>query len=72
MVEAVGHEHLPAYFSAISSVLKPGGKAIIQVIKRQTCPCPFLAVPVTIDQAGSHNVKAPFCVGGRQGISYMP
>lgn len=31
MVEAVGHEHLPAYFHAIGRVLKPGGKAAIQV-----------------------------------------
>jgi cyclopropane fatty-acyl-phospholipid synthase-like methyltransferase len=31
MVEAVGHENLPAYFGAISSLLKPGGQAVIQV-----------------------------------------
>ena len=31
MIEAVGHENLPAYFAAISSLLKPGGQAVIQV-----------------------------------------
>ena len=36
MIEAVGHENLPAYFHAIGRVLKPGGKAAIQV-------CPHLA-----------------------------
>lgn len=34
MIEAVGHENLPAYFQAISSFLKPGGQAVIQV-----CSC---------------------------------
>ncbi|BDA46075.1 probable cyclopropane-fatty-acyl-phospholipid synthase at C-terminar half [Coccomyxa sp. Obi] len=32
MIEAVGHENLPAYFGAISSLLKPGGQAVIQAI----------------------------------------
>ena len=32
MLEAVGHEHLPGYFQTVSSALKPGGKAAIQVI----------------------------------------
>jgi len=32
MIEAVGHEFLPAYFSAIDECLKPGGKASIQAI----------------------------------------
>ena len=31
MIEAVGHENLPAYFDAISGLLKPGGQAVIQV-----------------------------------------
>lgn len=31
MIEAVGHDNLPAYFHAIGRVLKPGGKAAIQV-----------------------------------------
>ena len=31
MIEAVGHDHLPAYFHAIGRALKPGGKAAIQV-----------------------------------------
>ncbi|KAK9818144.1 hypothetical protein WJX72_007777 [[Myrmecia] bisecta] len=32
MIEAVGHEHLPSYFSTISRMLKPAGTAVIQVI----------------------------------------
>lgn len=32
MLEAVGHEHLPTYFSTVHRVLNPGGKAAIQVI----------------------------------------
>ncbi|GAX82389.1 hypothetical protein CEUSTIGMA_g9817.t1 [Chlamydomonas eustigma] len=32
MIEAVGHEHLPPYFSVIGNMLKPGGKAVIQAI----------------------------------------
>lgn len=32
MIEAVGHEHLDTYFAQIGSMLKPGGKAVIQVI----------------------------------------
>ena len=32
MIEAVGHEHLPAYFATIGAALKPGGKCAIQVI----------------------------------------
>jgi len=32
MLEAVGHEHLPSFFSTVHRVLKPGGKAAIQVI----------------------------------------
>jgi len=32
MLEAVGHEHLPTFFSVVSRALKPGGKAAIQVI----------------------------------------
>jgi len=32
MVEAVGHEHLPAYFSAIGRLLRPGGRAVLQAI----------------------------------------
>jgi len=31
MIEAVGHEHLRSYFSQIGKMLKPGGKAVIQV-----------------------------------------
>ena len=37
MIEAVGHENLPAYFHAIGRALRPGGKAAIQVSL-----CPFL------------------------------
>ena len=32
MIEAVGHEHLRAYFMTIGAALKPGGRAVIQVI----------------------------------------
>ncbi len=32
MIEAVGHEYLPAYFSKISDLLKPSGAAMIQGI----------------------------------------
>jgi len=33
MIEAVGHENLGEYFGIIDSMLKPGGKAVIQVMK---------------------------------------
>lgn len=32
MIEAVGHEHLATYFKQIGRMLKPGGRAVIQVI----------------------------------------
>lgn len=32
MIEAVGKEHLRAYFMTVGAALKPGGKAVIQVI----------------------------------------
>lgn len=32
MIEAVGHEHLTTYFAQIGRMLKPGGRAVIQVI----------------------------------------
>ncbi|MDQ8198572.1 cyclopropane-fatty-acyl-phospholipid synthase [Pelagicoccus enzymogenes] len=32
MIEAVGHEHLPSYFSAIDRLLKPDGLSCIQII----------------------------------------
>jgi cyclopropane fatty-acyl-phospholipid synthase-like methyltransferase len=32
MLEAVGHEHLPTFFGTVHRVLKPGGRAAIQVI----------------------------------------
>jgi predicted NAD/FAD-binding protein/cyclopropane fatty-acyl-phospholipid synthase-like methyltransferase len=32
MLEAVGHEHLPTYFNAVSKALRPDGVASIQVI----------------------------------------
>ena len=31
MIEAVGHEHLACYFATINAMLKPGGRAAIQV-----------------------------------------
>lgn len=40
MIEAVGHENLPAYFQAISTFLKPGGQAVIQVCDTQASPFP--------------------------------
>lgn len=32
MIEAVGHEHLEPYFKVVSSMLKPGGRAVLQAI----------------------------------------
>ncbi|MDQ8185048.1 cyclopropane-fatty-acyl-phospholipid synthase family protein [Pelagicoccus sp. SDUM812002] len=32
MIEAVGHEHLPSYFSSIDQLLKPDGLSCIQII----------------------------------------
>ncbi len=32
MIEAVGHEYLPSYFSQCSDLLKPGGKFVLQSI----------------------------------------
>lgn len=32
MLEAVGHEHLPSYFGCLGSLLKEGGRAVVQVI----------------------------------------
>ncbi|PSC74866.1 cyclopropane-fatty-acyl-phospholipid synthase [Micractinium conductrix] len=32
MIEAVGHEHLQAYFRTLGAMLRPGGKCVIQVI----------------------------------------
>ena len=31
MIEAVGHEHLQAYFRTLGAMLRPGGKCVIQV-----------------------------------------
>ena len=47
MIEAVGHEHLRTYFSQIGRMLKPGGKAVIQV------RCPWLDVTFTPDHAAT-------------------
>lgn len=33
MIEAVGHEHLARYFDTINAMLKPGGRAAIQVCR---------------------------------------
>lgn len=38
MIEAVGHEHLPTFFAAVSRALKPGGLAAIQVITSALTP----------------------------------
>ncbi|GFR51020.1 hypothetical protein Agub_g13347 [Astrephomene gubernaculifera] len=32
MIEAVGHEHLRPYFAVIGTMLKPGGRAVLQAI----------------------------------------
>ncbi|KAL4856846.1 Tuberculostearic acid methyltransferase UfaA1 [Chlorella vulgaris] len=32
MIEAVGHEHMQAYFQTLGAMLRPGGKCVIQVI----------------------------------------
>ncbi|KAG2447750.1 hypothetical protein HYH02_007208 [Chlamydomonas schloesseri] len=32
MIEAVGHEHLRPYFNVIGTMLKPGGRAVLQAI----------------------------------------
>lgn len=34
MIEAVGHENLPSYFSALAARLRPGGKAVLQAISQ--------------------------------------
>lgn len=31
MIEAVGHEHLTDFFAALGRLLKPGGRAVVQV-----------------------------------------
>jgi cyclopropane fatty-acyl-phospholipid synthase-like methyltransferase len=31
MIEAVGHEHMQAYFRTLGAMLKPGGKCVLQV-----------------------------------------
>lgn len=32
MIEAVGHEHFPGYFSMLDTMIKPGGRVAIQAI----------------------------------------
>ena len=44
MIEAVGHEHLAAYFGAIGALLRPGGKAVLQA----RCICHSRDPPVLI------------------------
>ena len=31
MIEAVGHEHLEAYFRTLGAAVKPGGRVVLQV-----------------------------------------
>lgn len=38
MIEAVGHEHLVRYFDTINAMLKPGGRAAIQVPHNSMTP----------------------------------
>ena len=35
MIEAVGHEHLQAYFRTLGAMVPPGGKVVIQVSQRE-------------------------------------
>ena len=35
MIEAVGHEHLQAYFRILGAMVRPGGKVVIQVSPRE-------------------------------------
>lgn len=49
MVEAVGQEHLQGYFQAVGRLLKPGGRAVIQVggpgvLQAQVCGSAWLCV----------------------------
>ena len=37
MIEAVGQEHLRGYFQAIGRLLRPGGRAVIQVRGHVSC-----------------------------------
>lgn len=48
MFEAVGEEHWPTYFGALQSLLKPGGRAMVQVIT------------IAEDQFASYRRKADF------------
>ncbi len=38
MIEAVGHEHMEAYFRTLGAMVKPGGRVVIQVRKFQGRP----------------------------------
>lgn len=49
MIEAVGHENLPAYFGTIGRLLKPGGRAVLQAI---CCPD---------DRCGTAAVQSVLC-----------
>jgi hypothetical protein len=43
MIEAVGHEHMQAYFQTLGAMLRPGGKCVIQV-GREAAPACFCVV----------------------------
>jgi cyclopropane fatty-acyl-phospholipid synthase-like methyltransferase len=58
MIEAVGAEHLGSYFATINAALKPGGKAVIQVMRRE----PALAVWMTHAATCSANSRWSLCL----------
>ena len=57
MIEAVGHEHLARYFDTINSMLKPGGRAAVQVCAwcrthRVACPQTVLKDAILFVEVG--------------------
>ena len=60
MIEAVGHENLPAYFRAISGFLKPGGQAVIQVCN--TCFCRALLLLGVLSLKASPKICIQFAM----------
>lgn len=49
MIEAVGHEHMQAYFQTLGAMLRPGGKCVIQVGREPApeCFCVVAAITAT-------------------------
>lgn len=48
MIEAVGHEHLQAYFRTLGAMLRPGGKCVIQVGSGRGCLQAWPDLPVAL------------------------